>query len=62
MNLPFGYKSITDYDSAYFYYDGEEVIVDQVITARWHPSLGFLSAFSAITLLIASLIRSYNDN
>jgi len=57
MVLPFGYSSITD--------DGGRIVnenaVDEDISVRWHPSVGFLLAMTGTTLLISMTLSEFNN-
>jgi len=58
MILPFGYSSITDSDGRVVNADNGN-LVDEEISVRWHPSVGFLLAIIGTILLVNTVLFEF---
>jgi hypothetical protein len=58
MILPFGYSSITDNDGRVVNADNGN-LVDEEISVRWHPSVGFLLAIIGTILLVNTVLFEF---
>jgi hypothetical protein len=58
MILPFGYSSITDADGRIVNTE-DGTFVDEEISVRWHPSVGFLLAIIGTILLINTVLFEF---
>ena len=57
MILPFGYSSITDAEGRIV----NENAVDEDISVRWHPSVGFLLAMIGTILLVNTVLFEFKN-
>ncbi|MFL2944519.1 MAG: hypothetical protein ACJZ33_00575 [Candidatus Poseidoniales archaeon] len=61
MIFPFGYSSITDTDGRMVNTE-DGTYVDEEISVRWHPSVGFLLAIIGTILLVNTVLFEYKKN